>query len=98
MVSFGFIRELNSPEIGIKNLRVLLLTYRAVRISFLFLNENIPNVPEKHNRSTLNSLKMSDYYVKAHANGRNKSQHCWAQQCWVLLVNNVGSVCISLKE
>ena len=41
---------------------------------------------------------MSDYYVKVHANGRNKSQHCWAQQCWVLLVNNVGSVCISLKE
>ena len=23
-----------------------------------------------------------------HANGRNKSQYCWAQQCWVLLANN----------
>ena len=23
--------------------------------------------------------------VKAHANGRNKSQHCWAQQCWEFL-------------
>ena len=23
--------------------------------------------------------------VKTHANGRNKSQHCWAQQCWELL-------------
>ena len=32
-----------------------------------------------------------------HANGRNKSQHCWAQQCWVLLANNVGSVCMGLK-
>ena len=32
-----------------------------------------------------------------HANGRNKSQHCWAQQCWVLLASNVGSVCMSLK-
>ena len=47
-----------------------------------------------------------------HANGRNKSQHCWAQQCWVrftnpiLLVNNtqhcwallalVASVCMGL--
>ena len=32
-----------------------------------------------------------------HANGRNKSQHCWAQQCWVLLANNVGSVCMRLN-
>ena len=32
-----------------------------------------------------------------HANGHNKSQHCWAQQCWVLLANNVGSVCTDLK-
>ena len=31
-----------------------------------------------------------------HANGRNKSQHCWAQQCWVLLANNVGSLCMGL--
>ena len=31
-----------------------------------------------------------------HANGRNKSQYCWAQQCWVLLVNHVGSVCMDL--
>ena len=31
-----------------------------------------------------------------HANGRNKSQHCWAQQCWVLLANNVESVCMGL--
>ena len=31
-----------------------------------------------------------------HANGRNKSQHCWAQQCWVLLANNAGSVCMGL--
>ena len=23
--------------------------------------------------------------IKAHANGHNKSQHCWAQQCWELL-------------
>ena len=23
-----------------------------------------------------------------HANGCNKSQHCWAQQCWVLLAND----------
>ena len=29
-----------------------------------------------------------------HANGRNKSQHCWVQQYWVLLANNVGSVCM----
>ena len=26
--------------------------------------------------------------LRFHANGRNKSQHCWAQQCWVLLANN----------
>ena len=32
-----------------------------------------------------------------HANGRNKSQHCWAHKCWVLLANNVGSVCMGLK-
>ena len=32
-----------------------------------------------------------------HAKERNKSQHCWAQQCWVLLANDVGSVCIGLK-
>ena len=31
-----------------------------------------------------------------HANGHNKSQHCWAQQCWVLLANNVVSVCMGL--
>ena len=31
-----------------------------------------------------------------HANGRNKSQHCWAQQYWVLLANNAGSVCMGL--
>ena len=31
-----------------------------------------------------------------HANGRNKSQHCWVQQCWVLLANNVASVCMGL--
>ena len=31
-----------------------------------------------------------------HANGCNKSQHCWAQQCCVLLANNVGSVCMGL--
>ena len=31
-----------------------------------------------------------------HANGRNKSQHCWAQQCCVLVANiiNVASVCM----
>ena len=34
-----------------------------------------------------------------HANGRNKSQHCWAQECWVLqLANNVGSVCMGLLK
>ena len=33
-----------------------------------------------------------------HANGRNKSQYCWAQQCWVLLANNVGSVCMGLYK
>ena len=32
-----------------------------------------------------------------HANGRNKSQHCWAQQCWVSLANSVGSVSMGLK-
>ena len=31
-----------------------------------------------------------------HANGRNKSQHCWSQHCWVLLANNVTSVCMGL--
>ena len=31
-----------------------------------------------------------------HANGRNTSQHCWAQQCWLLLANNVASVCMGL--
>ena len=31
--------------------------------------------------------------LKAHANGRNKSQHCWAQQCWELLAL-VGTCCV----
>ena len=29
--------------------------------------------------------KYLAYSFKARANGRNKSQHCWAQQCWELL-------------
>ena len=33
-----------------------------------------------------------------HANGRNKSQHCWAQQCWVLLANSVASVFMGLHQ
>ena len=31
-----------------------------------------------------------------HVNGCNKSQHCWTQQCWVLLANNVASICMGL--
>ena len=45
---------------------------------------------------------------KLYATSANKCQHCcgsmqtdatcWAQQCWVLLANNVASVCIGLKR
>ena len=30
-------------------------------------------------------FRKLDQRLKAHANGRNKSQHCWAQQCLELL-------------
>ena len=30
-------------------------------------------------------LRPFAWALKAHSNGRNKSQHCWVQQCWDLL-------------
>ena len=44
----------------------------------------------------LYATSANNIVVVPHANGRNKSQHCWAQRCWVLLVYHVGSICMDL--
>ena len=59
----------------------------------------LPNILEsfKHPKANISQhypnnvgwccANMLRSFVRAlrHANGRNKSQHCWAQQCWELL-------------
>ena len=38
-------------------------------------------------------LRLFCMGLKTHSNGRNKSQHCWAQHCWELLAL-VGTCCV----